>query len=175
MCTRTVYGPGVDSASNRNEYQVYFLGGKAGRCVRLTTFHHPVPLSWSLGTITSWNPLGHSSPVTGLLYLSLLQCEQVRSFVGDPVLRSTGCLTEACTLPPLSRIHCIINTSCARSGKVIKHYSFITWFGEEVQLHTFLTLALRYMDRHAMLCFQPRMGPWYLLDRRLGLSHWKIN
>jgi hypothetical protein len=31
------YGPGVDSASNRNEYQVYFLGGKCGRCLRLTT------------------------------------------------------------------------------------------------------------------------------------------
>jgi hypothetical protein len=25
-------GPGVDSASNRNEYQKYFLGGKGGRC-----------------------------------------------------------------------------------------------------------------------------------------------
>ena len=25
------YGPGVDSASNRNEYQEYFLGGKDGR------------------------------------------------------------------------------------------------------------------------------------------------
>ena len=24
------YGPGVDSASNRNEYQEYFLGVKAG-------------------------------------------------------------------------------------------------------------------------------------------------
>jgi len=31
------YGPGVDSASNRNEYQDYFLGDKGGRCVRLTT------------------------------------------------------------------------------------------------------------------------------------------
>jgi hypothetical protein len=30
-------GPGVDSASNRNGYQEYFLGGKGGRCVRLTT------------------------------------------------------------------------------------------------------------------------------------------
>ena len=29
-------GPGVDSASNRNEYQQYFLGGKGGRCVGLT-------------------------------------------------------------------------------------------------------------------------------------------
>ena len=30
-------GPGVDSASNRNEYQGYFLVGKGGRCVGLTT------------------------------------------------------------------------------------------------------------------------------------------
>jgi len=28
-----------------------------------------VPLSWNLGTLNSWNPLGHSRPVTGLLYL----------------------------------------------------------------------------------------------------------
>jgi len=34
MC---IYDPGVDSASNRNEYQEHFLRGKGGRCVRLTT------------------------------------------------------------------------------------------------------------------------------------------
>ena len=68
---RSHYGPGVDSASNRNEYQEYFLGGKGGRCVRLTTYHHFVPLSRNLGTLTSWNPLGHSRPVTGLIYLYL--------------------------------------------------------------------------------------------------------
>jgi hypothetical protein len=34
---RPNYGPGVDSASNRNEYQEQFLGGEGGRCVRLTT------------------------------------------------------------------------------------------------------------------------------------------
>jgi len=34
---RSHYGPGVDSASNRNEYQEYFLGRKVGRCVGLTT------------------------------------------------------------------------------------------------------------------------------------------
>jgi hypothetical protein len=66
---RSHYGPGVDSASNRNEYQGYFLGVKSGRCVRLTTYHHPVPLSPNLGTLTSWNPLGLSRPVMGLLYL----------------------------------------------------------------------------------------------------------
>jgi hypothetical protein len=31
------YGPGADSASNRNEYQEYSLGTKSGRCVGLTT------------------------------------------------------------------------------------------------------------------------------------------
>ena len=44
-------------------------GGKGGRCVRLTTYHHPVPLSRNLGNLTSWNPLGLSRPVMGLLYL----------------------------------------------------------------------------------------------------------
>ena len=33
---RPHYGPGVDSASNRNEYQEYFLGGKDDQCVGLT-------------------------------------------------------------------------------------------------------------------------------------------
>jgi hypothetical protein len=33
---RMSYGPGVDSASNRKEYQEYILGGKGGRCVGLT-------------------------------------------------------------------------------------------------------------------------------------------
>jgi len=34
---RSHYNTGVDSASNRNEYQENFLGVKSGRCVRLTT------------------------------------------------------------------------------------------------------------------------------------------
>jgi len=37
--------------------------------VRLKTYHHPVPLSRNLGTLTSWNPLGLSRPVMELLYL----------------------------------------------------------------------------------------------------------
>ena len=46
-----------------------FPGGKGGRCVRLTTYHHPVPLARNLGTLTSRNPLGLSRPLMGLLYL----------------------------------------------------------------------------------------------------------
>jgi hypothetical protein len=32
-----VCGPGVDSASNRNEYKEYFLGDKGSQCIGLTT------------------------------------------------------------------------------------------------------------------------------------------
>ena len=31
------YNPGVDSASNRKEYQAFLIGGKGGRCLWLTT------------------------------------------------------------------------------------------------------------------------------------------
>ena len=34
------YCPGGDSASNRNEYQEYFLGGKADLYVKLITLPH---------------------------------------------------------------------------------------------------------------------------------------
>ena len=44
-------------------------GGKGDRCVRLTTYHHTVPLSRNLGALTSQNPLGLFRPVTGQLYL----------------------------------------------------------------------------------------------------------
>jgi hypothetical protein len=37
---RPHYVPGVDSASNRNEYQDYFLGGKGGRCTGPTNLPH---------------------------------------------------------------------------------------------------------------------------------------
>jgi hypothetical protein len=44
---RSHYGPGVDSASNRNESQEHFLGGQ---CVRLTT----LPPSCAV-VMKSWN------------------------------------------------------------------------------------------------------------------------
>jgi hypothetical protein len=65
---RPNYGPGVDSASNRNEYQEHFLGIKAAGAYSWQPYHHPVPLLRNLGTLTSWDPLGLSRPVTGLLY-----------------------------------------------------------------------------------------------------------
>ena len=49
--------PGVAPASNRNDYQDYFLGVKVGRCVGLTTllpsFADCLEI---LGASNSWNP-----------------------------------------------------------------------------------------------------------------------
>ena len=48
---RPHYGPWVDSASNRNEYQEYLVGGKGGQCVGLTT----LPASCA-NSLEIWEP-----------------------------------------------------------------------------------------------------------------------
>ena len=69
---RPHFVPGVDSASNRNEYQEYFLEGKGGRCVGLTT----LPPScadcleiWGGGPQPPRTHRACSRPVMGLLCL----------------------------------------------------------------------------------------------------------
>ena len=42
----------------------------------LTIYHHLVLLSRNLGTLTSWNPLGPSGPVTGRRFFFLLEMER---------------------------------------------------------------------------------------------------
>ena len=51
-------GPGVDSASNRNEYQENLLGGKCGRCVRLTTLPPPCAVVMKSGNLSFLEPSG---------------------------------------------------------------------------------------------------------------------
>jgi len=58
--------PGVNSASDRNKYQEYLLGGKGSQCIGLTT----LPPSYAkcleiLANSSSWNPKGLSRPVMG--------------------------------------------------------------------------------------------------------------
>jgi hypothetical protein len=53
------YGPGVDSASNKNEYQECFLGSKCGRCVSLTTLPPSCVVDKKSG---NRNFLEHSGP-----------------------------------------------------------------------------------------------------------------
>jgi hypothetical protein len=52
---RSQYGSGVDSASNRNEYQEDFLevnAGKCGRCVRLTNLPHSGAVVMKFGNLS---------------------------------------------------------------------------------------------------------------------------
>ena len=72
---RPHYGPGVDSASNRNEYQEYFLGVKAAGAWGWQLYHLNVPIVLKSGSL---NLLEHSGPVQAcngialpLLYITL--------------------------------------------------------------------------------------------------------
>jgi hypothetical protein len=56
-------------------------GGKGGQWVRLTTYHHIVPMSRNLGALTLLDPSGPAWSVMGVLYLYLyLTC-----FLGHPM------------------------------------------------------------------------------------------
>jgi len=63
------YDLGIDSTFKRNEYQEYLLGGKGGRCIRLTTLPPTCANSPEIvGASPSPSPKGLSRPVYGLLY-----------------------------------------------------------------------------------------------------------
>jgi len=55
---RSNFGPAVDSVSNRNEYQEHFLGGKGGRCVRLTTLPPSCAFVMKSGNLNFVQPSG---------------------------------------------------------------------------------------------------------------------
>jgi len=49
-----------------------FPWGTGGRCIRLTTLPSSCAVVINLRALASWNPLGHSRPVTGRLYLTFV-------------------------------------------------------------------------------------------------------
>ena len=63
------YGPGIDTASNRNEYQEYFLVGGWGVNLAPCGDRHEIWEPQPPGTL--WACPGLSMPVMGLLYLDL--------------------------------------------------------------------------------------------------------
>ena len=72
---RSHYGPGVDSASNRSEYQEHFLGGKGGRCVRLTTLPPPCAVVTKSGNLNFLEPSGPVQASNGTALLFILRVD----------------------------------------------------------------------------------------------------
>ena len=103
---RSHHCSGVDSASNRNEYQKYvFPDGKGGRCVRLTTYHHPCAVVTKSGSLNFLEPSG---PVTGLLYLYTVVCVKKNVRVRGSFLRSHKGSAIKKVLEPMLCGFCVI-------------------------------------------------------------------
>jgi len=66
---RSHYGPGVDSSSNRNQYQEHFLWGKGGRCVRLTTLPPSCAFVIKSGKLNFLEPSGPLQACNGIALL----------------------------------------------------------------------------------------------------------
>ena len=64
---RSQYGPGVESASNRNEYQKYFLGVKAAGNVKLTTLLLSCAVVMKSGNLKFLEPSGPLQACNGTL------------------------------------------------------------------------------------------------------------
>ena len=84
---RSHYGPGVDSASNRNEYQEYLLGAKGGRCIRLTTLPTSCAVAIKSGNLKFLEPSGPLRACNGtalpLLFTKYLSGNQISKGIGE--------------------------------------------------------------------------------------------
>ena len=96
---RSHYGPGVDSASNRNEYQEHFLGSKGGRCVRLTTLPPSCAVVMKSGNL---NFLEHSGPLQACNGTDF--CFNMSQFLDKQVHRANTTGGIRTTVPCLTHI-----------------------------------------------------------------------
>jgi hypothetical protein len=82
------YFPGVDSASNRNEYREYFLGGKCVRCVRLTTLPPSCAVVKISGNLSSMEPSGPPQACNGTA-LPYIDCHHLQAGINQEYIYNT--------------------------------------------------------------------------------------
>ena len=63
---RPQYGPGVDSASNINEYQEYILGVKTAGALGRQPYHLHVPIVFESGSLNLLEPSGPVRACNGI-------------------------------------------------------------------------------------------------------------
>jgi hypothetical protein len=85
---RSHYGPGVDSASNRNEYQEYFLGAKAAGASSSARVKERLDLYLYSPSGPSWSVVGRTLPLplTALAGCSLQLTRNIFCDAGTEVL-----------------------------------------------------------------------------------------
>ena len=79
---------GINSASNINEYQEYFLGSKGGRCVRLTTLPPSCAVVTKSGNLNFLEPSGPLQACNGT---DLPSCKTVTFPLGVRHRKTKGC------------------------------------------------------------------------------------
>jgi hypothetical protein len=88
--------PGVNSAS-KNEYQDH-PGAKGGRCIRLTTYHLPVPIvnkSGGLNLLEPCRPVQACNGTALYMWWTSLQVESQADICSEPTMHGVGFI---CTL-----------------------------------------------------------------------------
>jgi hypothetical protein len=98
---RPHYGPGVDSASNRSEYQEYFLGVKAVGAQGWQPCHLHAPIVLKSGSLNLLEPSGPVKACNGIA----LAFTYTYSF---EALLDIKCVTSFCILQQLQKLHSLM-------------------------------------------------------------------
>jgi hypothetical protein len=144
------YGPGVDSTSNRNEYQESSSQVEDGRRVRLTTSSLSADCLENVAASTSHNPMGLHDPFQGQLYFYLTTYRFVHKYT-----------RQRCTITnEFSRIKWL-QTGVGLASVFIKHF-YSSWLHFTDHYHTQIkfsqsTLLGCGFQRRTLICFRAQV------------------